>query len=173
MLLNERNSRYNSIAKLMEDLESTLKDAPCATWIRSPPQAMPPLESLDAADGEHPTNNETTRQRVTFTHLTAATANRHTQGVASRTGLELFHDKLCSFFTFDEYRRFLLSGFQGNRLLEHLRENQSYSGFVLQSLELLARRGLIDSEFFARLLEERPRRADEIFALAQQLNLRL
>lgn len=73
------------------------------------------------------------------------------------------HDLLVSMFGAGELRRFLRHGPDGD-LLDDLLPGPTASpqALVAGALDVLATRGMVDDRFFRRLIEERPRRREEI-----------
>jgi len=76
---------------------------------------------------------------------------------------------LQSLFTDRELRRFLGRFPQANELLSDLPSAPAPLGVLIEStIAMLKRHGLIDPEFFAALVEERPRRREDIEAVASK-----
>lgn len=150
-----RYQRYASVEALTGALEASLTRPEVAAW-------------------EHRT--DVRRRRVRASIPTMLTLNRLTttwlgQGHSRRTALDCLQKLLCSLFDRDEFRRFLMLGFAGDRLLDQLHEGRSHHGFVLGAIDSLTRLGLLDAAFFARLCEQRPQRRGEIQDLAEALNI--
>lgn len=77
---------------------------------------------------------------------------------------------LLGLYSVDELRRFLRFGEEGRALVLELPEGPvSPAAFVHASVEQLARRGMLTSDFFERLVAERPGRVDEIRPLEGML----
>lgn len=86
------------------------------------------------------------------------------EGDALRSLVEL----LSSLFSEDELRQFIRFGPRGE-LIAQVSEKSSRKQTAIEFVELLARRGEIDDDFFDRLVRERPQRDAEIRAVARRL----
>lgn len=77
---------------------------------------------------------------------------------------------LSSLFSEDELRQFIRFGPRGE-LIAQISERSSRKQMAIEIVELLARRGEIDDDFFERLVCERPQRDAEIRAVARRLSV--
>jgi len=150
-----RHKRYGSVGELTGALAASLACPEVAAW----------EQETDAGRRRGRASKFT---RLTLEHLTTTYLG---QGHSRRTALERLQELLCSLFDREEFRRFLMLGFVGDRLLDQLPEGLSHHDFVLAAIGSLTRHGLIDAAFFARLSEQRPQRRGEIQDLAEALNI--
>lgn len=150
-----RHRRYTCTQALIQALEASLKNPTVAGWER-------PRD-----DGSHQSRT-TPAPRLTLTHLSTTSLG---QGRIRRSALECLHGMLCSMFDREEFRRLVVLGLAGGHLLDQLDPCQSGESLVLTTIELLARRGMIDAAFFHRVGEQRPHRWEEVQSLADSLSV--
>lgn len=80
---------------------------------------------------------------------------------------------LLNIFGAGELRRFARFGPHGDRIAKELPDIIASASQIAESyINLVQGEGLLDTRFFDLLVEERPRRADEIWAVAELFKIR-
>lgn len=127
---------------------------------------------LAAADAlEDAVRKATLEQAIAHARETAPSGRGTTTNDANLTPSATRERQLYAFlkdaFTTDELRRLLRYLPHGEELVQALVDTAPLATFADSAVAGLRARGLVDAQFFDRLREERPKRADEIAAIAR------